>query len=162
MAKSIDNDGQHVPTNVLVTGGCGFIGSNFIRYAFHKKWPQANIVNVDKLILNSDCVYVPREVRQSGRYQCVLTDLHNRQILAQLLKENKVRYLQYLHHFIAFYTHAKPRKSSLGKLLFFIDNVIQLILLLIHIRSTQLCTSPPTVPANDATSTPKRRWRTML
>jgi dTDP-glucose 4,6-dehydratase len=33
---------------LLVTGGCGFIGSNFIRY-WLKKYPQDSIVNLDKL-----------------------------------------------------------------------------------------------------------------
>jgi len=34
--------------NVLVTGGCGFIGSNFLNYMV-KKYPQVRFVNVDKL-----------------------------------------------------------------------------------------------------------------
>ena len=33
---------------LLITGGCGFIGSNFIRYMF-KKNPSYKIVNLDKL-----------------------------------------------------------------------------------------------------------------
>lgn len=33
---------------ILVTGGCGFIGSNFIRYMFHEH-PGIEIVNLDKL-----------------------------------------------------------------------------------------------------------------
>ena len=33
---------------ILVTGGCGFIGSNFVRY-FLKKYPRDSLVNVDKL-----------------------------------------------------------------------------------------------------------------
>ena len=34
--------------NILVTGGCGFIGSNFIRHML-KKYPDYNITNLDKL-----------------------------------------------------------------------------------------------------------------
>ena len=33
---------------ILVTGGCGFIGSNFIHY-FLKKYPDDSLINVDKL-----------------------------------------------------------------------------------------------------------------
>ena len=33
---------------ILVTGGCGFIGSNFIHY-FLKKYPEYSLINVDKL-----------------------------------------------------------------------------------------------------------------
>ena len=33
---------------ILVTGGCGFIGSNFIKHMV-TKYPQYNIINYDKL-----------------------------------------------------------------------------------------------------------------
>ena len=34
--------------NILVTGGAGFIGSNFIHYLFEKTSFKGNIINVDK------------------------------------------------------------------------------------------------------------------
>ena len=33
---------------LLVTGGCGFIGSNFIHYAL-AKYPDYRVINIDKL-----------------------------------------------------------------------------------------------------------------
>ena len=39
--------------NILVTGGCGFIGSNFINLLLNESdysQDQLNIVNIDKLI----------------------------------------------------------------------------------------------------------------
>jgi dTDP-D-glucose 4,6-dehydratase len=35
--------------HVLVTGGCGFIGSNFIKFLFNNPEFQGSIVNIDKL-----------------------------------------------------------------------------------------------------------------
>ena len=35
--------------NILVTGGCGFIGSNFIRYLLTETDFNGRIINVDKL-----------------------------------------------------------------------------------------------------------------
>jgi len=35
--------------NLMVTGGCGFIGSNFIRYLLEKDDFSGRIINVDKL-----------------------------------------------------------------------------------------------------------------
>ncbi len=35
--------------NVLVTGGCGFIGSNFVRYLFQDTDFEGRLINVDKL-----------------------------------------------------------------------------------------------------------------
>ena len=37
------------PRNLLVTGGAGFIGVNFVHYLFGRKNFRANVVNVDKL-----------------------------------------------------------------------------------------------------------------
>ena len=36
-------------SNLLVTGGCGFIGSNFIRYLLSNKDFSGRIINADKL-----------------------------------------------------------------------------------------------------------------
>ena len=33
------------PHNILVTGGAGFIGSNFIRYLFGKSTAEGNLFN---------------------------------------------------------------------------------------------------------------------
>ena len=33
---------------IMVTGGCGFIGSNFIKYVFSKD-KNAKILNIDKM-----------------------------------------------------------------------------------------------------------------
>lgn len=35
--------------NFLITGGCGFIGSNFIQYIFNQSDFEGNVINVDKL-----------------------------------------------------------------------------------------------------------------
>jgi len=35
--------------NILVTGGCGFIGTNFIKYIFKKTAFKGRIINIDKL-----------------------------------------------------------------------------------------------------------------
>ena len=35
--------------NLLITGGCGFIGFNFIQYLVNLKIKDLNIINVDKV-----------------------------------------------------------------------------------------------------------------
>lgn len=82
-------DQKYTPNNVLITGGCGFIGSNFINF-IHKKWLNTNFVNVDKLILNSDINFVDETVRNSNRYKLVLADIKNSQIISYILNKNKV------------------------------------------------------------------------
>jgi hypothetical protein len=38
--QNADSNNKLKPRNVLVTGGCGFIGSNFINFIY-EKWPEA-------------------------------------------------------------------------------------------------------------------------
>ena len=45
----------------LITGGCGFIGSNFINF-IHSKEPNSFVVNVDKLDYCSDIRNVDERV----------------------------------------------------------------------------------------------------
>lgn len=78
--------------NVLITGGCGFIGSNFVNYIF-RAWPEARIVNLDKLILNSDVNYVDEEIRNSDRYQVVLADIKNKKVILDILEKNEINYI---------------------------------------------------------------------
>ncbi|KAM3719430.1 Trifunctional UDP-glucose 4,6-dehydratase/UDP-4-keto-6-deoxy-D-glucose 3,5-epimerase/UDP-4-keto-L-rhamnose-reductase RHM1 [Dirofilaria immitis] len=79
----------YTPRNVLVTGGCGFIGSNFVNYIF-RAWPRTNIVNIDKLILNSDAFYIDEEVIKSSRYKLITTDIRNFALIWRILNENKI------------------------------------------------------------------------
>ena len=69
--------------NILVTGGAGFIGSNFIRYVL-RQLPSANIVNFDKLTYagNPDNV---REFAQHPRYRFVQGDIGNSELVAYVI-----------------------------------------------------------------------------
>ena len=75
--------------NILITGGCGFIGANFVNFAFNY-WPKSRITNLDKLILNSDINYVSKHVRESERYQLVLADIQNTEVVSDILVKNEV------------------------------------------------------------------------
>uniref|UniRef100_A0A914YQV5 NAD(P)-binding domain-containing protein n=1 Tax=Panagrolaimus superbus TaxID=310955 RepID=A0A914YQV5_9BILA len=77
------------PKNVLITGGCGFIGANFVNY-IHSAWPNSNFVNIDKLILNSDVNYVSEEVRNSPRYEVCLADIRNRDVISRILESKTI------------------------------------------------------------------------
>lgn len=60
---------------VLITGGCGFIGSNFIRY-FTAKYPDSKILNVDKLTYAGNLENLEGFEKQKG-YRFVRTDIAN-------------------------------------------------------------------------------------
>lgn len=80
----------HQPKNVLITGGCGFIGSNFINFMFNK-WSEAIFVNFDKLAIGADPEHVAKQVQNSGRYRFVRGDLMDLDVIYNLLDEFKVR-----------------------------------------------------------------------
>jgi dTDP-glucose 4,6-dehydratase len=64
--------------NLLVTGGCGFIGSNFIRYLLEKSGFAGRIVNVDKLTYAGNPENL-RDLEQCfpGRYVFLREDICN-------------------------------------------------------------------------------------
>ena len=65
---------------LLVTGGAGFIGSNFIPY-FLNRYPQYRIVNVDKLTAAASLRRL-KSVESHPRYQFVRGDIANRELMA--------------------------------------------------------------------------------
>ncbi|KAI6218155.1 NAD(P)-bd-dom domain-containing protein [Aphelenchoides fujianensis] len=109
------------PKNLLVTGGCGFIGANFVNFAF-EFWPEARIVNLDKLILNSDVNYVAEEVRRSPRYSLVLADIRNAEVVGEVLRTHQI---DTIIHFAADCTstrcYADPCEAMRNNVLSFVD-----------------------------------------
>ena len=70
---------------LLVTGGCGFIGSNFIRLML-KKYPAYKIVNLDKLTYcgNTDNL---RDIESDKRYAFIKGDICDKKIVEKLMKD---------------------------------------------------------------------------
>lgn len=58
---------------LLITGGAGFIGSNFIRYILHR-YPQYHIVNLDKLTYAGNLENL-EDIQQDPRYQFIQGDI---------------------------------------------------------------------------------------
>ena len=58
---------------LLVTGGAGFIGSNFIQY-WLKKYPQDKIVNLDKLTY-AGCLETTKDFSKSKNYKFIKGDI---------------------------------------------------------------------------------------
>ncbi len=69
---------------ILVTGGAGFIGSNFIRY-FLKKYPDAAVLNLDKLTYAGNLDNLA-EVGSHPRYEFVRGDIADDSLVEKLLQ----------------------------------------------------------------------------
>ena len=71
---------------VLVTGGAGFIGSNFILQRMHD--PSVSVVNLDKLTYAGN-LHNLESVAEERRYQFVQGDIADRNLIAQLLQKHR-------------------------------------------------------------------------
>ncbi|MCH8312839.1 MAG: GDP-mannose 4,6-dehydratase [Nitrospinae bacterium] len=54
--------------NILVTGGAGFIGSNFINY-LHRKYPEYKILLLDALTYAGNLDSITNGIKQNGHFQ---------------------------------------------------------------------------------------------
>ena len=74
--------------NILITGGCGFIGSHFIRYLL-KKYGEINLVNVDLLTYCGNPENV-RDVAGDPRYKFYKADIGDFKFISEILKNHKI------------------------------------------------------------------------
>ncbi len=72
-------------TKYLVTGGAGFIGSNYIHFLLDHD-PEAQIVNLDKLTYCGNLENL-RDVEKIPRYQFVRGDIADRRLVEEILAE---------------------------------------------------------------------------
>jgi len=77
---------------ILVTGGCGFIGSNFVHLALGENslFPElAQIVNIDKLTYAGNPANLA-SIENDGRYRLIQADISDEEQVSQLLKSHEV------------------------------------------------------------------------
>ena len=73
---------------ILVTGGAGFIGSNFILY-FIKAYPTYHIINLDKLTYAGDTSNLD-EIKSNDRYTFVLGDICDEVLVNDIFKQHNI------------------------------------------------------------------------
>ncbi len=73
---------------ILVTGGCGFIGANFIHLAL-KQLPDCRIINLDKLTYAGNPANLA-ECEGNPRYRLVRGDINEQPLLARLFAEEGI------------------------------------------------------------------------
>ncbi len=74
---------------ILVTGGAGFIGSNFVPY-FAEKYPEYHVINLDKLTYAGNLDNV-KECENMPNYTFVQGDICDRALIEKLFKEYDIR-----------------------------------------------------------------------
>ncbi|WP_449623022.1 dTDP-glucose 4,6-dehydratase [Robertmurraya sp. Marseille-Q9965] len=74
--------------NIFITGGAGFIGSNFVRHMV-TKYPDYNIVNFDRLTYAGNLENL-KDIENSPNYSFVKGDISNRELVDHIIKSRNI------------------------------------------------------------------------
>src|SRR3989339_2205433 len=116
--------------NILVTGGAGFIGSNFINYILSKR-DDYFIVNLDKLTYAGNLENL-KTVEKNKNYRFVKGDITNNELVDYLFKRFNLKFV------INFAAESHVDRSILGSEIFYRTNVIGTTVLLEAARRYQV------------------------
>ena len=73
----------------LVTGGAGFIGSNYIHYMFEKYGDEIRIINVDKLTYAGNLENL-KDIEDKANYTFVKADICDKDAISKIFEENDI------------------------------------------------------------------------
>jgi dTDP-glucose 4,6-dehydratase len=113
--------------NLLVTGGCGFIGSNFINYYFPKQKVN-KLVNLDAMYYCADKNNVDELIRKNNNYILIEGNLCDENLIKQTLSQHQIT------HVIHFAAQSHVQNSFEDSLIFTKDNVLGTHILLECVR----------------------------
>lgn len=102
--------------NILVTGGAGFIGSNFINHILQQR-DDYRIINLDKLTYAGNLENL-RPSENNPRYTFVKGDIVNAELVNYLFQKYQIK------HVINFAAESHVDRSILGSQVFFRTNVM--------------------------------------
>jgi dTDP-glucose 4,6-dehydratase len=103
--------------NLLVTGGCGFIGSNFINYYF-PKGKLNKLVNLDAMYYCASKTNVIESIRTNKQYVLVEGNLCDEQLMRKIVVDHNIT------HVIHFAAQSHVQNSFEDSLNFTKDNVL--------------------------------------
>jgi dTDP-glucose 4,6-dehydratase len=124
------NSMSHFELSLLVTGGAGFIGSNFIKYML-RKYQHIKITNLDKLTYAGNLKNL-NEIKNDKRYDFIKGDISNTELINSLLKMKKYNII------INFAAESHVDKSMLNASPFIKTNIIGTLVLLEAIRCSKI------------------------
>jgi dTDP-glucose 4,6-dehydratase len=115
---------------ILVTGGAGFIGSNFINYILNKR-DDIFVVNLDKLTYAGNLQNL-KGVESHPNYTFIKGDIVNDELVSYIFKKYEIS------HVINFAAESHVDRSILGSEIFFRTNVLGTNVLLENAKRFQV------------------------
>jgi dTDP-glucose 4,6-dehydratase len=104
-------------TVVLVTGGAGFIGSNFINHLVENT-QKLKVINLDALYYCASTTNILQTVRSSGRYIFVHGNLQSFDLLRHMFHTHKIT------HIVHFAAQSHVQTSFDDSLTYTMDNIV--------------------------------------
>lgn len=105
--------------NLLVTGGYGFIASNFINYFFVKNRASINVlVNIDCLYYAANENNITEEIKRDEKYVFIKSNINNSDLVAYILEKYEIT------HIIHFAAQTAVDASFHNSLQYTNDNVL--------------------------------------
>ena len=105
--------------NLLITGGCGFIASNFINYYFDKNESKLNkLVNLDAMYYCADEKNVNKNIRDNNKYKLIKGNCANIELITNILNDYKIT------HVIHFAAQSHVQNSFEDSLQYTHDNIM--------------------------------------
>lgn len=74
--------------NILITGGCGFIGSNLVLH-LARKYPNYKLINLDLMTYASDASYL-KTLKDNPKYVFVKGDIRDEKLVNKLFDEHNI------------------------------------------------------------------------
>jgi dTDP-glucose 4,6-dehydratase len=125
--------------NILITGGCGFIGSNFVRLCL-ERCPEVRLVNLDKLTYAGNLANLA-DIADDPRYRFVRGDIGDAALVSRLFAEEAI---DTVVHFAA---ESHVDRSIEGPDAFIQTNIVGTFTLLEAARKVWLAGNQPPVPS---------------
>lgn len=116
--ETLPVDENKTRVNLLITGGCGFIGSNFINYYFPKQDSNFKLVNLDALHYCADVNNVNLTIQNNKSYVFVEGNLCDADLITKMLKEQSIT------HVIHFAAQSHVQNSFEDSLKYTHDNIL--------------------------------------
>ena len=102
--------------NILITGGYGFIASNFINHIFNKN--KYNIVNIDAMYYCANELNVHQHIKNSEHYTFINGNICNYKLITDILNKHNIT------HVVHFAAQSHVDNSFNNSLLYTTDNIV--------------------------------------
>ena len=116
ISYSIENELKSIKT-LFITGGAGFIGSNFINI-FATKYPMIKIINFDALYYCANKDNIHKNIQNSENYKFIKGNLSSFELLKYIFQENTIS------HVIHFAAQSHVQNSFNDSLQYTMDNIV--------------------------------------